>query len=140
MNKISETLLSLPFNLCESRAGQASASLGKTCDHCDKIHKSKTSGRQGQLELWLDSRMAEGIGSVNLWGNTPACDFHEYFAAAEGFADKKELHVHVLGAGDARHVLKTMSKNFKTGATVRLCSFSSLYEVQFSLSLFQSNR
>ncbi len=76
---------------------------------------------------------------MNLWGNTPASNFHELFEAHvrsavcafvsgcydlllsdhwQGLSEKKTLNVHIVGAGDARHVLKTMSRNFKAQAKV----------------------
>jgi dynein assembly factor 3 len=51
--------------------------------------------------------MADGIGSINLWGFSPAMDLQEICAPEY---DGKEINVLIVGSGDARHALQTMAR------------------------------
>lgn len=58
--------------------------------------------------------MDKGLGSVTWWGFSPAVDFIEYHQMAEFPAHKsnvsKPIKILIIGSGDIRHILKSLSK------------------------------
>ena len=68
--------------------------------------------------------MAEGIGSINFWGFSPAVDLQT--VAEEELSERGALNILLIGTGDGRHLLKTISRIKRYHpARPRLCGNSS---------------
>ena len=55
----------------------------------------------------------DGLGNINWWGFSPSIDFQTIINDLNN-ENKNELNILIAGAGDPRHILKTLSKKIKS--------------------------
>lgn len=57
--------------------------------------------------------MDKGLGAVNWWGFSPSVDILSYLGHVRNIEDKNEVNILLAGAGDCRHVAKTVSQRMR---------------------------
>ena len=65
--------------------------------------------------------MMDGLGNINWWGFSPSIDFQAIINDLND-KNKTELNILIAGAGDPRHIIKTISSKIKT-TTKKLIRF-----------------